>query len=324
MTTEYPYVYDPMDDIYSLPDGSRASGSKLAEILHNKKRSSDSIVAGIKQIIANEKLVELAPAPRPAGAPITKSECIDEKEALSIGDGKIKYQYNGADRKLLESFPSPMSKAVGHGEIEITVPEFTSLCPMTGQPDFATIKIEYTPRDKCVESRSLKLYLGSFRQHGEFHEACVQRIANDLIYLLDPDSLHVTGEFSPRGGIPFWPMVSYERKFHGLEFTTTPKISLEGMSVFEIKDVWNANEGAESRDMYDMPWQSDGAPHRLMAEGKIIGEATVEQIRIDHHGAMLHGLKLTAFETERLGSVIGEDDMVTVLWMKDVVLLGDS
>jgi len=95
--------------------------------------------------------------------------------------------------------------------IKITAPEFTSLCPMTGQPDFATIKIRYRPRDWCVESKSLKLYLMSFRNSGEFHESCVGRIANDLVALLDPDFLRVRGEFTPRGGIPFWPDVRYWR-----------------------------------------------------------------------------------------------------------------
>ena len=93
-----------------------------------------------------------------------------------------------------------------------TAPEFTSLCPVTGQPDFAHIVIDYAPGDWLVESKSLKLYLGSYRNHGEFHEACVNRIANDLVRLLDPVWLVVEGRFTARGGIPFWPVAVYRRE----------------------------------------------------------------------------------------------------------------
>lgn len=82
---------------------------------------------------------------------------------------------------------------------------------MTGQPDFATIVIDMEPDQWCVESKSLKLYLGSFRMHGEFHEACVCRIANDLVALLQPRWLRVEGRFTPRGGIPLWPKAEYRR-----------------------------------------------------------------------------------------------------------------
>ena len=95
--------------------------------------------------------------------------------------------------------------------VRFVCPEFTSLCPMTGQPDFATIVIDMEPDQWCVESKSLKLYLGSFRMHGEFHEACVCRIANDLVALLQPRWLRVEGRFTPRGGIPLWPKAEYRR-----------------------------------------------------------------------------------------------------------------
>jgi 7-cyano-7-deazaguanine reductase len=127
------------------------------------------------------------------------------------------YQYDGADPKLLERFPNPMKIRVKAGNslantsIKITSPEFTSLCPLTGQPDFATIVVKYQPREWCVESKSWKLYLGSFRQVGEFHESCVTRIAQDLIDLLDPEYVKVEGQFTPRGGIPFWPTFEYYR-----------------------------------------------------------------------------------------------------------------
>ncbi len=88
-----------------------------------------------------------------------------------------------------------------------TAPEFTSLCPVTGQPDFAHIVIDYVPGPYLVESKSLKLYLSSFRNHGAFHEDCTVRIAKDLATLLEPVWLRIGGYWYPRGGIPidvFW------------------------------------------------------------------------------------------------------------------------
>ena len=91
-------------------------------------------------------------------------------------------------------------------------PEFTSLCPITGQPDFATIRINYLPDIKMVESKSLKLYLFSFRNHGAFHEDCINIIMKDLIKLMDPKYIEVTGIFTPRGGISIYPYANYGRK----------------------------------------------------------------------------------------------------------------
>ncbi|MDR1738665.1 MAG: preQ(1) synthase [Candidatus Symbiothrix sp.] len=88
-------------------------------------------------------------------------------------------------------------------------PEFTSLCPITGQPDFATILIDYIPNIKMVESKSLKLYLFSFRNHGAFHEDCVNIIMKDLIALMQPKYIEVTGLFTPRGGISIHPYCNY-------------------------------------------------------------------------------------------------------------------
>ena len=90
-------------------------------------------------------------------------------------------------------------------------PEFTSLCPITGQPDFADIKIMCIPDRRMVESKSLKLYLFSFRNHGDFHEDCVNIIMNDLIRLMDPRYIEVVGLFVPRGGISIHPYVNYGR-----------------------------------------------------------------------------------------------------------------
>lgn len=138
------------------------------------------------------------------------------EHVVALGEGKTRYNYDTPNATLLEKFPSPFSiqelnPAGVRGVLNITCPEFTSLCPKTGQPDFATIIIDYTPDKWCVESKSLKLYLGSFRNYGEFHESCVNRIANDLITLLNPISLIVKGAFTPRGGIPFHPTAHYIR-----------------------------------------------------------------------------------------------------------------
>ena len=93
--------------------------------------------------------------------------------------------------------------------VKFNCPEFTSLCPITGQPDFATIYISYVPDIKMVESKSLKLYLFSFRNHGDFHEDVVNIIMKDLVKLLEPRYLEVWGKFLPRGGISIDPYTNY-------------------------------------------------------------------------------------------------------------------
>jgi 7-cyano-7-deazaguanine reductase len=101
--------------------------------------------------------------------------------------------------RQIETFPNPNPER--DYEIVFEAPEFTCLCPMTAQPDFATIRIRYVPDQKCVELKSLKLYLWSYRDEGTFHEAVTNRIANDLIAALDPRYLYVEGDFYIRGGI---------------------------------------------------------------------------------------------------------------------------
>lgn len=95
--------------------------------------------------------------------------------------------------------------------VRFNCPEFTSLCPITGQPDFAEIRIAYIPDVRMVESKSLKIYLFSFRNHGAFHEDCVNMIMEDLIRLMDPKYIEVTGLFVPRGGISIYPYANYGR-----------------------------------------------------------------------------------------------------------------
>lgn len=125
------------------------------------------------------------------------------------------YKYDKPDIAILERIPNPFGEQNNKngvvGTVHIQAPEFTSICPVTGQPDFGTIVIDYEPDEYIVESKSLKLYLGTFRMQGEFHEACVNRIANDLVTLLEPHSLTVVGQFTPRGGISLWPKAVYKR-----------------------------------------------------------------------------------------------------------------
>ena len=98
--------------------------------------------------------------------------------------------------------------------VTFTCPEFTSLCPKTGQPDFAKIVINYIPREDMVESKSLKPYLFSFRNHGDFHEDCVNIIMKDLVKLMNPRYLEVRGIFTPRGGIAILPFANYGDEEH--------------------------------------------------------------------------------------------------------------
>jgi 7-cyano-7-deazaguanine reductase len=131
---------------------------------------------------------------------------IKEPQALTLLGGQTAYRQNYAP-DVLEIFANK------HPEndywVRFNCPEFTSLCPVTGQPDFATIYIDYIPALKMVESKSLKLYLFSFRSHGAFHEDCVNIIMKDLIRLLSPKYIEVTGIFTPRGGISIYPYANY-------------------------------------------------------------------------------------------------------------------
>ncbi len=101
--------------------------------------------------------------------------------------------------KELETFENPMPER--DYTIRIDVPEFTCLCPKTGQPDFATFKIEYVADKKCVELKSLKLYMWSFREEGAFHEKVTNDILADLVAATSPRFMRLTGEFNVRGGI---------------------------------------------------------------------------------------------------------------------------
>ena len=131
-----------------------------------------------------------------------------KNEQLKLLGRETNYASN-YDPTLLETFKNQ------HPDndywVQFNCPEFTTLCPITGQPDFAEIKILYLPGERMVESKSLKLYLFSFRNHGDFHEDCVNVIMKDLIRLMDPKYIEVVGLFLPRGGISIYPYANYGR-----------------------------------------------------------------------------------------------------------------
>ena len=134
----------------------------------------------------------------------------EEKQGITLlGNQKTKYPDDYAPQ-MLETF---INKHQDNDYfVKFNCPEFTSLCPITGQPDFATIYISYIPDVRMVESKSLKFYLYSFRNHGDFHEDCVNIIMKDLIKLMDPKYIEVWGKFTPRGGISIDPYCNYGRK----------------------------------------------------------------------------------------------------------------
>ena len=148
-----------------------------------------------------------------------------ETEGLKSLGRKTEYRRDYAP-EVLETFSNK------HPEndywVKFNCPEFTSLCPITGQPDFAEIVIRYIPAEKMVESKSLKLYLFSFRNHGDFHEDCINIIMKDLKKLMEPKYIEVVGLFTPRGGISIHPFANY-----GIPGTKYEHMAEERMLRFE-------------------------------------------------------------------------------------------
>ncbi len=151
----------------------------------------------------------------------------DERGNISLlGNQHTKYNFDYTP-DVLETFPNK------HPEndyfVKFNCPEFTSLCPITGQPDFATLYISYIPGERMVESKSLKLYLFSFRNHGDFHEDCVNIIMKDLIRLMEPKYIEVWGKFLPRGGISIDPYCNY-----GIPGTKYEQLAWERLSRHDL------------------------------------------------------------------------------------------
>lgn len=144
-----------------------------------------------------------------------------EKTLTKLGGAGTEYPFD-YDPSVLETFEN---KHTGNDYfVKFNCPEFTSLCPITGQPDFATIYISYIPARKMVESKSLKLYLFSFRNHGAFHEDCINMIMKDLLKLMKPKYIEVWGKFLPRGGISIDPYCNYGK----------PNTQYEDMASFRL------------------------------------------------------------------------------------------
>lgn len=155
-----------------------------------------------------------------------------EKEGLTkLGSQGTEYKTD-YDPSLLETFSNK------HPEndyfVKFNCPEFTSLCPITGQPDFATIYISYVPGQLMVESKSLKLYLFSYRNHGDFHEDCVNKIMKDLIKLMDPKYIEVTGKFLPRGGLSIDPYCNYGKPGTKWEAVAWDRLTHHDMNLEKI------------------------------------------------------------------------------------------
>ena len=152
----------------------------------------------------------------------------DELKGVNLlGQNKTDYVYD-YNPSILEKFAN---KHIDNDYmVTLNCPEFTSLCPKTGQPDFATISIRYIPDEYLVESKSLKLYLFSFRNHGDFHEDCINIIMKDLIQLMNPKYIEVWGKFLPRGGSSIDPYCNYGRSGTKWEQVAWERLSKHDLS----------------------------------------------------------------------------------------------
>ncbi|MBE5871454.1 MAG: NADPH-dependent 7-cyano-7-deazaguanine reductase QueF [Lachnospiraceae bacterium] len=159
------------------------------------------------------------------------TETRDKKDFTVLGSRKTQYPTE-YDPSVLEAFDNK------HPEndyfVKFNCPEFTSLCPITGQPDFASIYISYVPDGKLVESKALKLYLFSFRDHGSFHEDVVNIIMKDLIQLMDPKYIEVLGKFLPRGGLSIDPYCNYGKPGTPWEQVAWDRLAHHDMSPEDI------------------------------------------------------------------------------------------
>lgn len=145
---------------------------------------------------------------------MSKQSVRTKEELTLLGNNGTVYSQD-YDPDVLETFEN---KHPDHDYmVTFRCPEFTTLCPITGQPDFATLYINYVPNVRMVESKSLKLYLFSFRNHGDFHEDVTNIIRDDLVELMDPKYLEVRGMFYPRGGISIYPFANYAKPGSGYE-----------------------------------------------------------------------------------------------------------
>jgi len=151
----------------------------------------------------------------------------DELKNAVLGKKVTKFVFDKPSARILETFQNRYAKR--DYMINISIPEFTSICPLTGQPDFAIIHMRYIPDKKCIESKSLKLYIFSHRNFPEFHEDCVNRILEDCIKACEPRWMQVIGKFNARGGISITPIAEYRRQGYKL-----PEEALRRLGTFNI------------------------------------------------------------------------------------------
>lgn len=158
----------------------------------------------------------------------------ETKDITLLGQKNVKYDFDYRP-DILETFDN---KHPDHDYwVKFNCPEFTTLCPITGQPDFGTIYISYVPDIKMVESKSLKLYLFSFRNHGDFHEDVVNIIMKDLIKLMNPKYIEVWGKFLPRGGISIDPYTNYGRP--DTKFAQLAQTRFESHDLYNLEKIDN-------------------------------------------------------------------------------------
>lgn len=166
------------------------------------------------------------------------SRCDEELSGVTLlGSSETKYSDDYAP-EVLETFVNKHRN--NDYVVTFDAYEFTSLCPKTGQPDFAKVVISYIPNERMVESKSLKLYLFSFRNHGDFHEDCMNIIMKDLIKLMDPKYIEVRGIFSPRGGISIFPFANW----------ANPKFNYQSLEQSRKLDV--LSDASNRKIRYDM------------------------------------------------------------------------
>jgi 7-cyano-7-deazaguanine reductase len=139
-----------------------------------------------------------------------KKDPADHRGNLTLLGREVKVDDCRYDPDLLETFENRHPQRDYF--VKFNCPEFTSVCPITGQPDFATLYIAYVPDKRLIESKSLKLYLFGFRNHGAFHEDCVNTILDDLVRAAEPKYMEIWGKFTPRGGISIDPYVNHGKK----------------------------------------------------------------------------------------------------------------
>ncbi len=138
-----------------------------------------------------------------------KSKQEQMKDLTLLGNQDVPYAFDYSP-ELLEAFDNQYPER--DYMVKFTCPEFTTMCPMTNQPDFATIYVSYIPDEKMIESKSLKLYLFSYRNYGGFHEDSMNQIMDDLVELIKPRYIEVLGKFNPRGGISIDPFCNYGKE----------------------------------------------------------------------------------------------------------------